>query len=130
MTELRTRPLGKGEKKTGTHVHWRPDLDVFTDINIPHEFFKETLRRQAIVNPKIAFKLRTEDDNGKCAEEKYVYENGIADYLAELAGDSSLTSPVLWHLETQGRDRADKDEYKLKADVSFCVSNTANRLEY
>ena len=130
VTELMTRPLGKGEKKTGTHVHWRPDLDVFTDINIPHEFFKETLRRQAIVNPKIAFKLRTEDDNGKFAEEKYVYENGIADYIAELAGESSLTAPVLWHLETQGRDRADKDEYKLKADVSFCVSNTANRLEY
>ena len=112
------------------HLHWRPDLEVFTDINIPHEFFKETLRRQAIVNPKIAFKLRTEDGNGKFTEEKYVYENGIADYISELAGESSLTSPVLWHLETQGRDRADKDEYKLKADVSFCVSNTANRLEY
>ena len=130
VTELMTRPLGKGEKKTGTHVHWRPDLEVFTDINIPHEFFKETLRRQAIVNPKIAFKLRTEDGNGKFTEEKYVYENGIADYISELAGESSLTSPVLWHLETQGRDRADKDEYKLKADVSFCISNTANRLEY
>ncbi len=130
VTELRTRPLGKGEKKTGTHVHWRPDLEVFTDIDIPQEFFKETLRRQAIVNPKIAFKLRAEDDNGKFTEEKYVYENGIADYISELAGDSSLTAPVLWHLETQGRDRADKDEYKLKADVSFCVSNAANRLEY
>ena len=130
VTELMTRPLGKGEKKTGTHVHWRPDLDVFTDINIPHEFFKETLRRQAIVNPKIAFKLRIEESKGKFAEEKYVYENGIADYISELAGESALTAPVLWHLETQGRDRADKDEYKLKADVSFCVSNSANRLEY
>ena len=130
VTELEIRPLGKGEKKTGTHIHWRPDLEVFTDINIPHEFFRETLRRQAIVNPKIAFKLRIEESKGKFTEEKYVYENGIADYITELAGDTSLTSPVLWHLETQGRDREDKDEYKLKADFSFCVSNAVNRLEY
>ena len=130
VTELEVRPLAKGEKKTGTHIHWRPDLEVFTDIDIPHEFFRETLRRQAIVNPKIAFKLRIEESKGKFTEEKYVYENGIADYISELAGDSSLTSPVLWHLETQGRDRADKDEYKLKAVFSFCVSNAVNKLEY
>ena len=130
VTELMTRPLGKGERKTGTRVHWRPDLEVFTDINIPHEFFRETLRRQAIVNPNITFNLRIEGADKKFTEEKYVYENGIADYITELAGESSLTAPVLWHLETQGRDRADKDEYKLKADFSFCITNTANRLEY
>ena len=130
VTELMTRPLGKGERRTGTRVFWRPDLEVFTDINIPHEFFRETLRRQAIVNPNITFVLRIEGADKKFTEEKYVYENGIADYIAELAGESSLTAPVLWHLETQGRDRADKDEYKLKADFSFCITNTANRLEY
>ena len=130
VTELETRPLGKNERRTGTHIHWRPDLEVFTDINIPHEFFRETLRRQAIVNPKICFKLKLQGDDGKFTEEKYVYENGIADYIAEIAGESSMTAPVLWHLETQGRDRADKDEYKLKADFSFCISNTVNRLEY
>ena len=37
---------------------------------------------------------------------------------------------MLWHLETSGRDRADKDEYKLRADVSFCISNTVNVIEY
>ena len=130
VTELMTRPLNKGERRTGTRVFWRPDLEVFTDINIPHEFFRETLRRQAIVNPNITFVLRIEGADKKFTEEKYVYENGIADYITELAGESSLTAPVLWHLETQGRDRADKDEYKLKADFSFCITNTANRLEY
>ena len=130
VTELMTRPLSKGERRTGTRVFWRPDLEVFTDINIPHEFFRETLRRQAIVNPNITFVLRIEGADKKFTEEKYVYENGIADYITELAGESSLTAPVLWHLETQGRDRADKDEYKLKADFSFCITNTANRLEY
>ncbi len=130
VSELETRPLGKNERRTGTRVHWRPDLEVFTDINIPHDFFRETLKRQAIVNPKICFTLHLQGDDGKFTEEKYVYENGIADYISELAGPNSLTAPVLWHLETQGRDRADKDEYKLKADFSFCVSNTTSALEY
>ncbi len=130
ITELMTRPLGKNERKTGTHVHWRPDLEVFTDINIPLEFFKETLHRQAIVNPGITFHLRIEEGKNKFIEESYVYENGISEYVSELAGENSLTPPVLWHLETQGTDREDKKEYKLKADFSFCVTNTANKIEY
>ena len=130
VTELQTRPLGKNERRTGTHIHWKPDIEVFTDINIPHEFFRETLKRQAIVNEKVCFSLKLEKPDGTFEEEKFVYENGIADYIAEIAGESSLTPPVLWHLETKGRDRADKDEYKLKADFSFCVSNTVDRLEY
>ncbi len=130
VTELEVRELGKGERRTGTRIHWRPDLEVFTDINIPIDFFRETLKRQSVVNAGISFVLLIETGKGKFEEEKYLYENGIADYITELAGENTLTPPVLWHLETKGRDRADKDEYKLKADFSFCVSNTANAIEY
>ncbi len=128
--ELQERPLAPKEKRTGTIVLWRPDLKVFTDINIPPEFFRDTLHRQAVVNPGITFRLFLEQEDESFTEEKFVYENGISDYLAERAGEAALTAPVLWHLETQGRDREDLDEYKFKADVSFCVSNTVNMLEY
>jgi len=130
ISELQVRPLEKNERRTGTVIRWRPDLDVFTDIRIPHDFFIETMRRQSVVNAGICFTLILQDDSGKFTEQKFLYENGIADYIAEVAGESSMTQPVLWHLETKGRDRADKDEYKLKADFSFCVSNTVNMLEY
>ena len=130
VSELQTRPLEKNERRTGTVIHWRPDLEVFTDINIPDEFYVETMRRQSVVNAGISFRLKLQAAAGSFSEQKFLYENGISDYIAELAGESSLTQPVLWHLETQGRDRADKDEYKLKADFSFCVSNTVNTLEY
>lgn len=128
--ELMTRPLEKSERRTGTVIRWRPDLDVFTDIRIPPEFFRDTLHRQAVVNPGITFLFRLEEADGHFSEERYVYEHGISDYIAERAGDSARTEPVLWHLETMGRDRADKEDYKLKADISFCVSNTVNALEY
>lgn len=129
-SELAVRPLEKNERRTGTIIFWRPDLEVFTDIKIPHEFFKETIKRQSVVNAGISFCLKLQQNDGSFSEETFLYENGISDYITELAGDTAMTAPVLWHLETQGRDRADKDEYKLKADFSFCVSNTVNALEY
>ncbi len=128
--ELCERPLTPKERRTGTVVHWRPDLEVFTDINIPVEFYEDTLHRQSVVNAGICFTLRTEIEKGKFEEKKFLYQNGISDYIGEIVGEKALTAPVHWNLETQGRDRADKDEYKFKADISFCVSNTVSLLEY
>ena len=130
VTELTVRPLERGERRTGTVIRWRPDLEVFTDVNIPHSFFIDTMRRQSVVNAGICFTLRLQGNDGKFEEQKFLYENGISDYISELAGDTAMTAPVLWHLETQGRDRADKPDYKLKADFSFCVSNIVNATEY
>ena len=129
-SKLEVRPLDKKEKRTGTVVRWKPDIEVFTDINIPFEFFDKTLHRQAVVSAGITFILLFENENGSFDEKRYVYDNGIADYINELAGESSKTEPVLWHLETSGRDRDDKDEYRVKADFSFCVSNAVNVIEY
>ncbi len=129
-TELVSRELDKKERRTGTVIRWRPDIEVFTDINIPHDNFREVMHRQAVVNPGISFVLRLEQEDKKFTEETFVYPNGISDYIEELAKGSHMTEPVLWHLETMGRDRQDKDDYKLKADISFCVTNTEPRLEY
>ena len=127
---LEERELERKEKRTGTVIHWRPDKDVFTDINITPERVREILHRQAVVNAGICFVFRYENEDKSFTEEKFLYENGISDYLKEKVGDSAKTEPVLWHLETQGRDRDDKDEYKLKADISFCPSTNVSMLEY
>ena len=128
---LEERELDKKEKRTGTVIHWRPDKAVFTDINITPERIREMLHRQAVVNAGISFIFRYENEDKKgFTEEKFLYENGISDYIKEKVGESARTEPVLWHLETQGRDRDDKDEYKLKADFSFCTSNNVSMLEY
>jgi len=128
--ELCERPLSPKEKRTGTVVHWLPDLEVFTDIDIPHENFRNVMHRQSVVNNGIRFVLRLEQEDGSFTEDAFLYENGISDYLAETVGDSALTAPVAWHLEAQGRDREDLPDYKFKADISFCVSNTVTLLEY
>ncbi|MBE6587785.1 MAG: DNA topoisomerase [Ruminococcaceae bacterium] len=129
--ELEVRPLEKKERRTGTVTYWRPDLEVFTSISIPREFFCEVLEKQAVVNAGLKFILKYENQDGSFFEEEFLYPNGISDYVARLAGDTAITQPVLWKMgETVGRDREDKPEYKLIADVSFCISNTVNVIEY
>ena len=129
-SELEERELERKEKRTGTVIHWKPDLEVFTDIKIPAEFFIETMRRQSVVNAGISFVLKIEQEDGSFEEHRFLYANGITDYIAEIAGEASMIQPYHWRLEAKGRDREDKPEYKLKADFSFCVSNSVNVIEY
>ena len=117
-------------KKTGSTFRWKPDLDVFTDVHIPHEYFEDTLKRQAVVNAGVSFRYRRETEKGKFAETEYRYEHGILDYVTELAGEAPLTAPQFWEAERRGRDREDKPEYKVKISASFCFSNQVNRIEY
>ena len=117
-------------KKTGSTFRWKPDLDVFTDVHIPHEYFEDTLKRQAVVNAGVSFRYRRETEKGKFAETEYRYEHGILDYVTELAGEAPLTAPQFWETERRGRDREDKPEYKVKISAAFCFSNQVNRIEY
>ncbi|MBS1402407.1 MAG: DNA topoisomerase [Oscillospiraceae bacterium] len=125
--ELESQPTDR--KKTGTTIRWRPDLEVFTDIDVPEAYFQDVLHRQAVVNKGVTFRLRVQK-NGKFETTEYRYDNGIVDYVAELAGDDALTTPAYIETERRGRDRADKPEYKVKISAAFCFSNRVNVLEY
>ena len=127
---LLRRALSRKEKQHGTIVTWRPDLDVFTDTAIPREFYETMLERQAVVNKGISFIFRFQKDDGEFEEKTFLYENGIADYISGLVGDTYITPPVFWQTETLGRDRADKPEYSLKAEIAFCFSNEVSKTEY
>ena len=117
-------------KQTGSLFRWLPDLEVFTDINVPLEYYTDVLKRQAVVNVGVTFRFRNEREDGKFDEQDFLYENGIQDYIKELTEESALTMPQYWEAERKGRDRADQPEYKVKITASVCFSNAVNRLEY
>ncbi|MBR6599659.1 MAG: DNA topoisomerase, partial [Oscillospiraceae bacterium] len=117
-------------KKTGTKTTWKPDLDVFTEINIPDEFFIDVLKRQAVVNPNILFVYRSQSEDGSFEEQNFIYENGITDYLSEISGEDALTSIQYWQCERTGRDREDKPDYKVRLSVAFTFSNKVKKIEY
>ena len=116
-------------RRTGSLIKWKPDRQVFTDISIPDEYFESTLKKQSVVNAGIKFVFRKEA-GGKFQETEYLYENGILDYVAEIAGEDPLTAPYFIEAERRGRDREDKPEYKVKLSAAFCFSNRVNLIEY
>ncbi len=116
-------------KKTGSCFHWKPDLEVFTDIDIPLEYYMDVLKRQAVVNAGVTFRLRNQVGS-KFETTDFRYEQGILDYVNELSEGSAFTLPQCWETERRGRDRADKPEYKVKITAALCFSRSLSRLEY
>ena len=126
---LHKEPTDRG-KKTGSIFRWKPDLEVFTDIDIPVDYYTDVMKRQAVVNAGVTFRFREETSAGRFSTTDFRYDNGILDYVTELAGEEPLTQPVFWQTERKGRDRADKPEYKVKLSVSFCFSNRVSVVEH
>ena len=126
---LTKEPYGK-RGDTGTKIRWKPDLKVFTDINVPAEYFIETIKRQAIVNDGITFIFKNQLTATQFETTEFCYENGIKDYVAEIAGDDAFTTQQYWECERVGRDRDDLDDYKLKIKAALCFSLKRQLKEY
>ncbi len=114
---------------TGTKIRWKPDLNVFTDINVPIEYFEDIIKRQAIVNAGLKFILRSQV-NDKLEESEFLYENGIVDYVKEISSEDTLTPIQNWQTEKKVRDREDKPEYKVKINIAVTFSNKIHMAEY
>ena len=116
-------------KKTGSCFRWLPDLDVFTDINIPKEYFLDVIKRQAVVNAGVTFRFRNQA-GGKFETTEFCYEHGILDYITELTEGNAFTMPQYWETERKGRDREDMPDYKVKITAALCFSRSMSKLEY
>ncbi len=127
--ELEKEPYAK-KNDTGSLITWKPDLDVFTDIDIPLEYFQDAIKRQAIVNSGVTFILRDQVTAASFEKYEYFYEKGIVDYISEIAGEDTLTQTQYWECERRGRDREDKDEYKVKISAAVAFSNKHQLIEY
>ncbi|MBQ6997936.1 MAG: DNA topoisomerase [Oscillospiraceae bacterium] len=125
---MKKEPTDRG-RKTGSLFHWKPDNQVFTDINIPVEYFRDMLRRQAIANKGVHFIFRNQVGK-RFEEEEFYYENGIQQYIEETVGDDAFTMPVFWETERRGRDADSRDEMRLRITASFCFSKKVSMVEY
>ena len=125
---LRKEPYAK--KDTGSLIKWKPDLQVFTDIQVETDYYLDILKRQAVVNAGITFHFRNETAPGKFETTDFCYENGILDHAKELAGEDFLTPVQLWQSEKKVRDRADMPLYNTKINVAAAFSNRTHVAEY
>ena len=126
--EMQKEPYNK--RDTGTRIRWKPDLKVFTDINIPLEYYQETIKRQSVVNQGIKFILKNQISGSSFETFEYVYDNGITDYVKEIANGTEMSTVQFWSSERVGRDRADMKDYKVKLTAAVCFSNKVQAKEY
>ena len=126
--ELQSEPFNG--RRTGSIIRWKPDREVFTDTNIPADYFTEVMKKQAVVNAGVIFRFKNETTPGKFETTDFQYLNGITDYVGEICGTDPLTQPFFVSGERKGRDREDKPEYKVKISAAFCFSNRVNLIEY
>ena len=91
------------KKDTGTRIRWKPDLEVFTDIHVPVEYFLDIIKRQAIVNDGVTFVFRNQVGN-QFETTEFCYQNGIVDHVKR---------PVVWH----GVQRSEQHVYTARAVV-------------
>lgn len=128
--ELVKTPLSRKEMRTGTVINWKPDLRVFTDIDVPKIYFDVTLERQAVVNAGITFNFKWQNEDGSFEEKTFAYKEGIKEYMQSVVGDKYITTPVYWQTEGEGKDRDDKEAYSVKLECIFCFTNENNFMDY
>jgi len=117
-------------RRTMTKIKWKPDIDVFTDIDISAEHYVDILKKQAIVNKGLTLRFINEISKNEFETTDFVYENGIVDYVNEIADTTAMTDIKYIECERKGRDREDKPDYKVKLSCAFCFSNKIAKLEY
>ncbi|MBQ6895497.1 MAG: DNA topoisomerase [Clostridia bacterium] len=117
-------------RHTMTKIRWKPDIDVFTDIDISAEHYIDILKKQAIVNKGLTLRFKNEISKNEFETTDFVYENGIVDYVNEISESTAMTDIKYIECERKGRDREDKPDYKVKLSCAFCFSNKVSRLEY
>jgi len=117
-------------RHTMTKIRWKPDIDVFTDIDISADHYRDILKKQAIVNKGLTLRFKNEISKNEFETTDYVYENGIVDYVNEISEGTAMTEIKYIECERRGRDREDKPDYKVKLSCAFCFSNKIASLEY
>ena len=116
-------------RRTGSVIRWKPDTQVFTDVNVPTEYFTDTMKRQAVVNAGLDLIFVDQTGPEKQTIE-FRYEKGIEDYVNETVGLDYITPTRFCESTATGRDREDQPDYRVKMSAAFCFSNKVQMLEY
>ncbi len=111
-TELEETGKAKG---TGTKVWFKPDTEIFTELEYSLEVLSNRLREMAYLNKGLKITLYDERNGG--SSETYEYEGGIAEYVAFLRGSRAPLHEKVCYFETS-RPEAEI-ELALQYDQGF-----------
>ncbi len=102
-------------KGTGTKVWFKPDAEIFTELEYSLEVLSNRLREMAYLNKGL--KITLDDERNGGSSETYEYEGGIAEYVAFLRGSRAPLHEKVCYFETS-RPEAEI-ELALQYDQGF-----------
>jgi len=89
-TELKDIGIAIG---TGTRIKFKPDHQIFKDLDFKYDTLEDRLRELAFLNKSLAFTL-TDDRTGK--SEEFKYEGGIAEFVKHLNRNNDVIHPPIY----------------------------------
>ncbi len=84
--------IGETEK-TGTTVHFKPDEEIFSDININYDTISKRLKELAYLNQGIEITLFDERSNRK---DVFKFDGGIKSFVEDLNYNQPVLHPVIY----------------------------------
>lgn len=111
---------------TGTEINYKPDLRVFTDINIDTNWIQTKLKRQAMINNGISLEFTDELNDLKIT---YEYDNKT-EYIKDLINDNYISDFISFNGEGEGKDRKDLPTYLMDYSLDLVFNNDNSIQEY
>ena len=95
----RLENLGRA-KGTGTRVAFKPDSQIFTELEFNYDILSNRLRELAFLNKGLNI-VFTDERGGEETQEIYRYEGGLAEYVMFLRGSRSPLHDKMIYFETR-----------------------------
>ena len=118
--------------KTGTKVTFKPDPQIFPDVEFKYEVLERRFRELAYLNQGLRIILedeRQKDETGANKREDFKFDNGLVEYVEYLNDGKTTITPVI-HFKREPEDEAHAVEVALQwADgYSEAVASFANNI--
>ena len=122
---------GKSDKQHGTIQTFKPDDEIFTDINITTKHILKRLKEQAYLTGKILFTFQDENDDKYVVPYHLYFEGGLKSYIKLLNEDKNTLSDII-HIK-KNVDNTDVEvalQYTEEiSDTTLAFANNINNSE-
>jgi len=103
VPEYDLKVIGETDSSTGTTITFKPDAQIFEDINFKYPTLSQRFRELAFLNRGVRISLRDErEENVK--EDEYCYEGGIISFVKYLNRNKNPLYEEPFYLEEKGEE--------------------------
>jgi DNA gyrase subunit B len=103
-TRTKLKQLGKiGSRDTGTKVWFKPDPQIFTELNYDYKTVASRLHELSFLNKGVSIKLSDERE-GMQKEEIFHARGGLREFVQFLNANAKVLHPEVLYLETEKDD--------------------------